>query len=352
MSTYRRVDDNRAPEAYDNCPDFLEKYLNYLSVFENKKPGSVMETCISLREFFQFTHYCNVIHEKPSTSDAHKDMDITQMQLSEICQVTEPDIEVYLCFLDTVTHNVMSTICKKLSYIRSFYSYLERNAPELGICLSEGNPALRIPNPKPAKADAMRILSIEQINKLVSSTTGSCAKRDSCIILLMATTGLTISEVCNLNRADLDRGKNTLRVREPNGASRTAYVTPACADLLSGYLTELDAANADEPIPAALFISSQKSKRLTPRAIQKRITITAAAANMANLNITAQDLRNTAVATILGNSTLQQQQRILKSLGFRTNKHAARFLSALPCANSDIDALQQIVNNSPLSQIG
>ena len=154
MSTYRRVDDNRAPEAYDNCPDFLEKYLNYLSVFENKKPGSVMETCISLREFFQFTHYCNVIHEKPSTSDAHKDMDITQMQLSEICQVTESDIEVYLCFLDTVTHNVMSTISKKLSYIRSFYSYLERNAPELGICLSEGNPALRIPNPKPAKADA------------------------------------------------------------------------------------------------------------------------------------------------------------------------------------------------------
>jgi len=141
MSTYKMVGLTESPESLDNCPVFLERYLDYLGTFRGRSPSTVIEAYSVLTEYFQYIHYRQKFQEAPPIKDAHKDMDITQMELQELCTVSEQDIEEYLCFLDTVVRNASMTVRKKLVFIRTFYGYLDKNAEEFGVSLQYGNPA-------------------------------------------------------------------------------------------------------------------------------------------------------------------------------------------------------------------
>lgn len=350
MSTYRSAT-NKIPDSFDNCPHILNRYLQYLSVFENKRAASVLETYICLREFFQYIHYCNVIQENPPTRDAHKDMDISQMELSELCEISNANIEDYLFFLDNISRNALSTVCKKFSYIQAFFDYLVSNAQELGGCLPEGNPASHVRKPKPPKNDSIRILSIEQINRLASAATGATAARDAAIILLIASTGLTISEIAALDRQDLHEGSGVLHIRDESGKRRIFCIPPACMDKITDYLAVLDAENASLPLPTALFVG-RRNKRLTTRGIQKRIAMAASVANMSTLNITAQSLRDTAIVNLLKDCTLIQQQQILDNLNLHDNRTFLRYINAIPAATPALDEMESIVANSPVAQLG
>lgn len=96
-------------------PEFSLPYFEYLITFENKKPDSVRTTVYVLKEFFQYIHYLRRFGGQPKTGDAHKDLSLSAMKLSEIYDVTQEDVEGYLTFLDTVTRNSIGSIIKKLS---------------------------------------------------------------------------------------------------------------------------------------------------------------------------------------------------------------------------------------------
>lgn len=90
----------KSPEAeaggFQNCPKFLERYLNYLSDFQGRRPNTVMESYLVLKEYLQYVHYRRVLDCKPSTCDAHKDMDITRMALTELTEITTEDFDEYM----------------------------------------------------------------------------------------------------------------------------------------------------------------------------------------------------------------------------------------------------------------
>lgn len=330
---------NTADVAFENCPAFLERYLAYLSTFSNNSPATVMETCRTLREFCQYIHYRVKIREKPPTSDAHKDMDVSCMNLSELADVTQETVEEYFGFLDIIVRNSTATMKKKLVLLRGFYSYLERNADELGIRLADGNPTryISILNPP---TQAPKALSAMQIQRLLDGCLGDAADRDRAIILLVSTTALKLAEVTALDIEDL--GDEFLTARKAGGAGRTVFLTAECKRAIRIYLTS----GGYESGP--LFRGIDTNKRLTPRAIQLRISKAAEVAGMSNLGINAEKLRDTAISTLLQGKRADEQAAILYHLGYRNAKSGQRFDVAPVSGNY----IKDMIRNSPLNNLG
>lgn len=319
MSTYKRANMAKSPSNYDNCPDFLERYLvNYLSSFSNKKPSTVIECCTTLREFLQFIHYKTRFHHIPETKDAHKDLDITCVTLEEVCIVSQDDIEEYLVFLETIVRNKSATLKKKLCLLREFYGYIANNADDLGVHLAHGDPVRYITAPR-AELNTARPLSRSDVKRLMLGVSGETALRDRAIILLIATTALTLSQVVSLNRSSVDNGILTV---QHSGKVRTIPLGAECQELLNEYLLESD--NYFEG-DSALFKSIDGKSRLTPRAIQLRITKAAANAGLQGMNVTAQSLRDTGAELILSSATPFQRRSLLRRLGYSFEYAEGRF---------------------------
>lgn len=341
MSTYK-TPLMQAPQSFDNCPEFLERYLNYLSVFKDRKPATVIENCVNLREFCQYIHFKVRFQIKPSTKDAHKDLDITCMNIHELAALTQDDILEYLAFQDTVVQNSTATTNKKITLLRSFYSYLERNAQELEISLAAGNPLDDIRAQK-APRSKLRSLTIRQIQQLLNGVTGDTAQRDASMILLMATSGLSLAEVASLNLEDLD--KDSVLIRRPGTESRTAYLIPACREYILAYIKSSGRSPEDR---GPMFLSSQQNRRMTTRSIHYRIQKAAGVAGLGDLNITPADLRATAASIMLQSNDDKESEQILKLLGYKDTVGAAQRYRQSRNAASD---MQRFVANTELAKI-
>lgn len=340
MSTYKKNNAGIDIGGFTNCPDFLERYLIYRQTFTDTKAGSVVDMFTVLREFCQYFHFKQKLLCEPSTKDAHKDMDVRLMQVHEICQVTQEDMERYLCFLENKVRNSNTTIRKKLNFIKNFYLYLEKNAADLEISLPHGNPARFLDVPQTAVAKPF-VLTSAQVEKLANSTTGENTLRDKAIILLLATTGILTTELINLNRGDVR--EDTLLIRSPNG-NRTVFLTNACETALRRYLRETR--EYDDP-GYPIFVNAATGSRLTARAIQLRIEKAAGVAGFGNKNITARVLRNTAAFVLFRSCGEEKQADVRKYMGIQT-KSGMRNL-----ANSAVHGIDaQTLNASPLGSIG
>ena len=224
MSSYLS-DSNVYPDDFSNCPDFLERYLVYQKNNRGKRPLTLSESTLLLREFCQYVHYKNVIKEVPSTADAHKDMGISNMTLDELASLKSADIEEYIGFLAHKAQNSESTIYKKLSIIRTFFSYLVKIQGETGIYFPYGNPTPKMTSPASGRTGPAK-LSIKQIQHMIDAVCQQGKRRDLTVLLLLSTTGLTISELAGIETADvLDNG--WLRVNGINGL-RYVWLTPEC----------------------------------------------------------------------------------------------------------------------------
>ena len=307
MSSYT-PDNNVYANEYTNCPDFLERYLDYLKTNQGKRPLTLSETALLLREFCQFIHYKNVVREIPPTSDAHKDMGICNMKLAELAAVQQSDFEEYVSFLDSVTRNSAVTIRKKQSIIRTFYNYLLRMQGETGISLPFGNPAAGIEVPREPSRD-QKLLSIEQLQQIISSISGETVYRDRAIIFLLSTTGITVSELASIKATDIVDDA-WLRIESRNGI-RHVWLTPKCQTAVQEYLLM-----TGDP-EFYLFPSSRRSgQSITTRTVRNIVSKAAADARICNGEVTPKMLRDTFCDALYAVSATHEQASILHYLGY------------------------------------
>lgn len=308
MSTYKKNQEVVNIDGFTNCPYFLSRYLHYRQTFTNANTGSVVDIFTVLREFCQYFHYKKLMCTEPSTRDAHKDMDIHIMSLQELCDLSQEDLERYLCFLENVVRNGTKTIYKKLNFIKKFYLYLERNAQSLQIQLPNGNPARFLDVPQLA-ASKVQTLTQKEVELLLSSTSGENTLRDSAMILVLATTGIRTGELINLDRKDVL--SDSLQIRTDKG-TRQVFLTDACKRLLRQYLRSTkDFDGPDNPV----FLSTITGSRLTARTVQLRIERAAGNANLSDKQITARTLRNTAALLMFRSYGEDGQEDVRRYLG-------------------------------------
>lgn len=291
MSSYIPGIKCKVPDTWDNCPDFLENYLSYQHTFLGLSPYTVLDACVTLREFCQYIHFVRQTHSPPRGGDDHKDIDVSLMPLGELAAVTQEDAERYLKFLDTSAGNAASTLIKKRTILKNFYAYLERNSQELSIVLQDRNPFGNIFVPKTRGTSTEKPLSPAQMQTLCNCVSGEKASRDRVILLLLITCVLNLSELSGLNIGDVQ--EEFLAIRQSGKVVSYRYLTPNCRQALSSYMADLRAAGEDMRAGSPLFPGAGFSRRMTDRGIIGRIEAAVKQAGLQSLGISAKSLKNT-----------------------------------------------------------
>jgi integrase/recombinase XerC len=176
--------------------------------------------------------------------------------------------------------NGAATIGRKLSSVRAFCRFLVKRGA------MPGNPAAAIRGPKKSrglprsldKEDAAAIVEAPTRTGRTSHRTLSPAEqtrhdqlrlRDAAMMELLYSTGLRVSEACDLDLADIDRdryGTPMVLVRHGKGDKARQVPLGGAADrALIAYLPMRRLLHA---VDAALFVNAM-GERLTPRSVQR-----------------------------------------------------------------------------------
>ena len=161
------------------------------------------------------------------------------------------------------------TIGRHISSLRTFFKF----AINRGII--KKNPMRYIEKPKPRRL-APPYISYEQILQLFEQPdiANYLGFRDRCIIEILYSSALRVSEVIGLNRNDFDRYSLVLFVRGKGDKERIVPITEPAARWLENYLNHPERyqhinAHHAERDHEAIFLNRQ-GERLTPRSVNRR----------------------------------------------------------------------------------
>ena len=163
-----------------------------------------------------------------------------------------------------------ATTARKIATLRSFHKWMEKRS------LIERNPMLVIRTPKQAKR-LPKAVSVEQIEQLLAAPDDSTllGARDRAILETLYSTGIRVSEVVGIDRADLDDAGESILIR---GKGRRERVVPLGTHALSAlrryvamHDTELAAAGMTGDGEMPLFVNKHGG-RLSSRSVRRKVT--------------------------------------------------------------------------------
>jgi integrase/recombinase XerC len=154
------------------------------------------------------------------------------------------------------------TIQRRLSALRSFFNFLLREG------VLRANPASDVQAPK-AKKRLPATLDADLMARLLSFRADEhLGVRDKAIMELFYSSGLRLSELTDLDLADLDLPDRTVRVTGKGSKTRVLPVGRFAVDALSAWLKER--ATIADVGEQAVFVA-QSGRRISVRAVQVRI---------------------------------------------------------------------------------
>ena len=156
-----------------------------------------------------------------------------------------------------------ASIARKLSAIRSFFRYLERE----GILLT--NPIKKSASPKLDKL-LPDFLTVEEMVRLLQAPNLSTpeGQRDRALLEMLYASGLRVSELVSLNLEQVNLSTNEIRVWGKGSKERVALIGKPAAEALSTYLRQGRLKQLGEKRNNAMFLN-YKGGRLPARTVQK-----------------------------------------------------------------------------------
>ena len=188
-------------DAIKKFLEYIEKELNYTKI-----------TIIDYQEDLElFAKYIN--NNKLNYLNLNKD-----------------NIISYLKYLDEKNYSNKS-ISRFLSSLRHFYTYL------VEIKLIEENIFKRIRNPKTEKK-LPNYLNIVEVENLLNSLKEDTKEdiRNKCLVELLYSTGIRVSEASNIKIEDIDMNNMTIRIFGKGRKERITYFGETLKELLEKYL--------------------------------------------------------------------------------------------------------------------
>jgi integrase/recombinase XerC len=153
-----------------------------------------------------------------------------------------------------------SSICRRLSSIRSFFKYLYREG------YIKSNPATLVSNPKQQKR-LPRFLTIDEVFALVEKPLafGFMMARDKAILELLYSSGLRVSELSNLNYDDINIYESLVKVMGKGKKERIVPIGSKAMDAIKSYIVERLLLRTKENA----FFLNRLGKRLSVRGIRR-----------------------------------------------------------------------------------
>jgi len=156
-----------------------------------------------------------------------------------------------------------SSISRKLSAIRSFYKYLNRQG------ILANNPARIVSTPRREKR-LPGVLTADDAQRLMEAPgrtpddDQSRGFRDRAVLETLYSTGIRASELIGMNREDIDAHDRLIRIRGKGRKERVVPVGHRALDAINVYLGKKKGA----PEASAVF-TGPSGKRLTARTVQR-----------------------------------------------------------------------------------
>ena len=227
------------------------------------------------------------------------------MVCRKITDAASDTIRAFLSALHTQQYS-KSTTARKLATLRSFYKFLVRRG------YVEQNPVSVIRTPKQEKR-LPKFLSPDEIRRrLETPDTGTLlGARDRAMLETMYSTGIRVSELVDLDVADVDYVGESLRVRGKGRKNRISPIAPLALRSIRRYL---DMRNAD-PRSAqfdstALFVNKH-GQRLSTRSVRRKLDKYLALAGL-DPSISPHTLRHSFATHMLNNGAdLRSVQELL-----------------------------------------
>ena len=234
--------------------------------------------------------------------------------LKEEKKIENADVATINAYVSTLYgKNSPSSVERKVSAIRSFFSYLVRKG------LAAQNPAKLVRTPKKEKHLPV-FLSVDEVFNLVDvkdSEKNPLRVRDRAILELLYSSGLRVSELAGTTLADLSMGEAIIRVR---GKGNKERIVPVGSKALSALGEYLDIRETLKPASDHIFLNSRGggiTTRSLARIIKKYGLVSGISKNVSphvlrhsfatHLLAGGADLR--AIQEMLGHASLSTTQR-------------------------------------------
>ncbi len=213
----------------------LDDFLQYLKHEKNASPHTERSYRSDLEQFFDF---------------------LGDKDLAAVDHVRLRQFAAHLMSLKVRK----SSIARKLSALRTFFSYLNRQG-----FLAE-NPARLVATPRREKR-LPAVLTVDDAQRLMETSAERAAAglRDRAILETLYSTGMRASELVGMNHDDIDRQDRLIRVRGKGRKERIVPVGAKALDAIAAYVQSKTRPGIDAP---AVF-SGPTGKRLTVRTVQR-----------------------------------------------------------------------------------
>lgn len=267
----------------DQNQDLIDRFIRYLQLEKNASAYTYRHYKRDIEDFILF---------------------LRQLSVGHIPDVTYVHIRKYLSYLHQKEY-ARRTVARKLSSLRSFFRYLEREG------VIEANPAKFVSAPKLEKKLPQFFFGpeMEQLFRSVDTST-PLGKRNLAILELLYGTGIRVSELIGLDIKDLDLELGVALVFGKGAKERYVPIGCYARTALMTYLNQARPLLIKDADEVALFVN-YRGERLSTRSIRRILNrmITQSALTQ---NITPHKLRHTFATHMLeGGADLRTVQELL-----------------------------------------
>jgi len=278
---------------------------------------------------FQFTEHLKVLNRSPATIKAYAGnvrRYLTENETKNIKAVTRVDIETYAAaFYDKNKNKRYSTgtICMKIRSLKRFFEYLEQ-ANIIFI-----NPMEYIFEPKKDKTIPRNILTGKEMGKLLDqpnlgTRTGI---RDRAVLEVFYSTGIRLSELCNLSIYDADLQGRMLRINHGKGSKdRVVPLGRHAIRFLREYISKVRPHLSRKNRKSRILFINQLGRPLSKQVVSIMIRNSAQKAKITK-KVSAHVLRHTFASMLVKNGA--NVVAVQKMLGHRYLKTTQGYITGL-----------------------
>lgn len=156
------------------------------------------------------------------------------------------------------------------------------------------------------------LISTAELNRLLGAPEGESIKslRDRAILELLFSTGLRVSELCNLPR-DIDLSGDSISVRGKGEKVRVVFISKAAKDALAAYQKKRADTGEAMFVQVSRNAGQQEDLRLTPRSVERIVKHYAVKAGISK-KVTPHVIRHLFATDLLeGGADLRSVQTLL-----------------------------------------
>jgi integrase/recombinase XerC len=251
----------------------VQQFLSYLKLEKHFSEYTVKSYGADLIQFGQFLSgqigppaACDAASGGTGGASAPAPVKVTPEELDKRQLTCEPlTIREFLAYLYGQNYT-KSTTARKLATLRSFYKFLIRRG------LVSVNPLSTIRTPKQDKR-LPKCLDLEQVQKLLDAPGDGdlLAARDKAMLEVLYSSGIRVSELVELEMADMDLQEGVLRVR---GKGRKDRLTPIGSQAIKALQRYFELRNSDPKLASQttgrVFLNKH-GQSLSTRSVRRKL---------------------------------------------------------------------------------